>query len=252
MNFSPLYIQRGKSHIKTQHKFKERMDKVMGNNEKLAECLKEAMELDIEKLREEMNSMDRHVFSKEFEKKMEDIFTVSEKKSRPFPVRRLAAAAAVLIVAFGVFWMTAKQANASKPGIDILAWVKEYFNFEKGDGERLDSEILFDESMIGYIPEGYKKTAEDEGVSAIHYIYENEKDKFIRIEIYKIDGLYNQDGESVEYILEESVDGYEYAYTYKEAEKTHFFVWENEKGITYRLSGNGELDELKLVMDGIQ
>lgn len=252
MNFSPLYIQRGKSHIKTQHKFKERMDKVMGNNEKLAECLKEAMELDIEKLREEMNSMDRHVFSKEFEKKMEDIFTVSEKKLRPFPVRRLAAAAAVLIVAFGVFGMTAKQANASKPGIDILAWVKEYFNFEKGDDSRHNSDVLFEEAQISYIPEGFKKVEEEVSFSTALYKYINDSDDYIGLEVSRGIILYNQDGQNVEYILKENDAGFEYAYTYKEAEEVHIIIWEDEKGIFYRLSGSGELEELVLVMNGIR
>lgn len=219
-------------------------------NDKLKQCLIEAMEADVAKLKEQTAAMEPYVFSEKFEENMQEIIDGLGKKSNPFPARKVAAAA-VLVLAIGVFGISTSHIDASKPQTDILAWVKEYFNFEKGDNSRHNEDVLFEEAQLGNIPEGFEKVGEETFSSVVTYKYANEIGEFFKLEVRQGEILYNQDGDDIEYILKESANGHEYAYTYKEAEKTHFLIWEDEKGIFYRLRGNGELEELISVMEGI-
>ena len=220
-------------------------------NDKLKQCLIEAMEADVAKLKEQTAAMEPYVFSEKFEENMQEIIDGLGKKSNSFPARKVAAAA-VLVLAIGVFGISTSHIDASKPQTDILAWVKEYFNFEKGDNSRHNEDVLFEEAQLGNIPEGFEKVGEETFSSMVTYEFANKTGDFFVLEIRRGEILYNQDGEEVEYILKESINGYEYAYTYKEAEKKHLLIWEGKKGNFYRLSGSVELEELVSVMEGIR
>jgi len=220
-------------------------------NDKLKQCLIEAMEADVAKLKEQTAAMEPYVFSEKFEENMQEIIDGLGKKSNSFPARKVAAAA-VLVLAIGVFGISTSHIDASKPQTDILAWVKEYFNFEKGDNSRQNDDVLFEEAQLGNIPEGFEKVGEEVFSSLITYKYANETGEFFILEVSRGEILYNQDGEDIQYILKENANGYEYVHTYKESEKMHFLIWEDEKGISYRLSGNGELEVLIIIMEGMQ
>ena len=67
-------------------------------NEKLKQCLMEAMEADVAKLREQAESSEPHVFSQEFEAKMQVIIDGVEKKSKRLAMRKVAVASAAALV----------------------------------------------------------------------------------------------------------------------------------------------------------
>lgn len=220
-------------------------------NDKLKQCLIEAMEADVAKLKEQTAAMEPYVFSEKFEENMQEIIDGLGKKSNPFPARKVAAAA-VLVLAIGVFGISTSHIDASKPQTDILAWVKEYFNFEKGDNSRHNEDVLFEEARLGNIPEGFEKVGEEVSFSTVIYKFANDAEEYITICVSRNEISFAQDGDEVEYIVKQNDAGYEYVYTYKEDENTHVFIWEDAKGASYKLSGSLEIDEMIDVMNGIK
>lgn len=223
-------------------------------NEKLKQCLFEAMEADVAKLREQTESSEPHVFSQKFEAGMQVIIDGVEKKSkRRVMMKKIAvASAAALVLAVGGLSLSTNNANASKPVVDIVAWAKEYFNFEKGDNIRREESISFDESQIGFIPEGFERVGEERFFTSIQYKFENKQGESFVLYVSQ-EKISNQlDNKDIDYIIEVNSDGYEYTYTYKEDEHCHVFLWEDTNGVFYNLSGEIDEDILIAIMNGIE
>ena len=123
----------------------------------LKESVLEACELDDERLQKLVDESEPHVFSERFEKNMEKVFRMYRRRCFMRKVTRYTAAAAVLVlvVTGGIFLTTGKSAEATTPGVNVLEWLKDYFSFEKGNSGKSE-EVLFDESRIGYMPEGFE------------------------------------------------------------------------------------------------
>ena len=221
-------------------------------DEKLRVCLRKAMEMDDIRLDEEMKNSEPHEFSREFEEKMEKVRKIAKREPVTFQLKRFAAAAAVLLAVVGVLAIGVKSTTASKSGFDIITWTKEYFSFKKDGAELAEGEILFVESQIGYLPDGFEKVGEAIQDNMVQYYYENNENNYILIEVFVRGMIYNQDSKDVEYMLKESNKGVEYLHAYKEEIQTYLFVWDDVRGATYRLSGNVALEELISVMENIQ
>ena len=177
---------------------------------------------------------------------------MAKRNTTPFQLKQFAAAAAVLLVVVGVLGVGLNATKAEKTDTDILAWVSEYFTFEKGNDDRYDNEMLFDEAQIGYIPSGFYINSEEIGFSTVRYKYINDAGNYFFLAVSRDKNAYVQDGESVEYVIKVNLAGYEYAYTYKEEVQCHVLSWTDESGIFYHLSGTAAQDEMVKVMDGIQ
>lgn len=222
-------------------------------NDKLKQCLIEAMEADIAKLKEQAESSEPHVFSEEFEAKMQAIIDGVEKKSKHLAMRRIAiATVAALVLVVGGLGISTSNANASKTVVDIVAWIKEYFNFENGSENKEEVAISFDESQMSYIPEGFTKSGEQILFNSVTYKYTNSQRMYFNIKVYASKFSYHQNDENINYEIGVSKSGREYSYVYNKDKEVNVILWENEDGIFYMLNGNIALDELVMIMDNIK
>ena len=222
-------------------------------NEKLKQCLFEAMEADVEKLKKQTESSEPHVFSQKFEAGMQVIIDSVEKKSkRRVMMKNFAvASAAALVLVIGGISISTSNVTASKSVVDIVAWVKEYFNFENGD-EYQEVALSFDESRIMYIPEGFIKDTEQMLFNYVTYEYKNQQEMYFNISVFRNKSSYQQDDKNIDYEIKLSESGCEYSYVYNTDKEVYTLLWENKEGIFYRLDGNIDLDELIMIMNNIK
>lgn len=95
---------------------------------KLKSSLMEAMELDDARLEEEMKNYEPHVFSAEFESRMEELFKVQERKSkRRNALRFIAAAVIIALLTGGIIFIGSEDLRASEMSINILEWLEDFF-----------------------------------------------------------------------------------------------------------------------------
>lgn len=218
-------------------------------DEKIRQYLIAMMELEEERLNEQLEECEPHVFSEEFERKMQNLLTVHRKRCKRRAVLRFAVKmAACLLLCVGLVTAT-HTAVASLPSIDIKGWFEKYFEFSKGEYTE-DSEIAFSEAQILYIPEDFTKTEEEVTRTYRNYVYENKDDKNFSLRVSRTIVQTQQDNEDIERELFNTEKGYEYARTRHDL-KT-IYVWEDDGGLYYYLSGNIEEKELELIMFSIQ
>lgn len=221
-------------------------------DEKLKSSLVEAMKLDNARLEEELQHYEPHVFSPDFERRMEKLMKVQRSKGRIRTCfRYVAAAVLVLFLTGGILVIGSEGLNASELSIDILEWLDECFMVEKDDNDVKKQDILFDESQIGYLPEGFEKVEEGITYSIVYYKYENELGDAISLRVAKGKGITAVDNEDVikEVLLSEA--GYEYTRIYKETMQHEVLMWRDNNGIFYYLSGNISSDEMLKIMNNI-
>ena len=218
-------------------------------DEILRTCLIEATERGVEKLNEQMENMEPHVFSEEFEQKMAKLFNDRRKQIKRRKVYYFAATmAAVLVLCVGIVTAT-HTASASLPSIDIKGWFDKYFEFSKGAHTETD-EIIFSEEQIAYIPEGFIKTEEEQMRTYSNYVYENQAGDFFYVRVGMTLVQSQQDNENIIREVLKGENGYEYART-KQADQITY-VWEDDKGLYYYVCGNIAEEDLLLIMSGIQ
>ena len=219
-------------------------------DEKLKSSLVEAMKLDNARLEEEMKHCEPHVFSEDFERRMEKLLTVHRRKNKfRTCFRYIAAAVLVLLLAGGILFIGSEDLRASQMSIDILEWLDEFFTVEDGIDDRSDSGVLFDESRIGYLPEGFEKVSELTAFSYTQYEFKNSNSESIFIRITRDKLSSDIDNEEVRKDVYLNKNGYEYTKVYKEEQNT--LMWKDDKGIYYYITSSIDIGELIKVMDGI-
>lgn len=218
----------------------------------LKESVLEACELDDERLQKLVDESEPHVFSERFEKNMEKVFRMYRRRCFMRKVTRYTAAAAVLVlvVTGGIFLTTGKSAEATTPGVNVLEWLKDYFSFEKGNSGKSE-EVLFDESRIGYMPEGFELSVITKFKTYIKYDFIDDENNNISLYVRKTNVAVQQDNNTI--IQEVSINdaGYEYTHIFKTDSQSHVFLWEDEDGLFYYLSGTVDEEIIKLVMNNI-
>ena len=221
-------------------------------DEKLRSSLMEAMKLDNARLEEEMKHCEPHVFSEKFERCMEKLMTVQRRKGKVIScVRYIAAAVVVLLLTGGILFVGSEDLRASELSIDILEWLDEFFTVEDGDHRRKEDGVLFDESQIGYLPEGFEKVSEGITFSLVQYEYENEQGKRIAIYVSR-DKLYSLiDNEEIEKQVYLNDAGYEYTLIHKTGEEDLSLMWVDKNEKYYNITGNIECSELIKMMKEI-
>ena len=221
-------------------------------DKKLKSALVEAMRLDNARLEEELQCDEPHVFSPDFERRMEKIIRVHRSKNLVrICFRYVAAAVLVLFLTGGILFVGSDDLNASALSIDILEWLDEFFTVSKDTLLEQEASIIFDESQIGYMTEGFMKAEELVSYSYVYYKYENESGDSIVLKISKSLSTTAVDGEDVIKEVLISEQGYEYTKTYKGETGHEIYMWKDDKGMFYCLSGNVDSDELIKIMNNI-
>ena len=223
-------------------------------NKRLHECIVQMMELEDRILEEEMKHAKPHVFSAEFERKMEEVMRVQTRVcKRSDAVRYLATAAVVVLMVFGLLFIGNENLRASDFRINVLEWMEDFFvvendtNRDKSD----ENDVLFHESQIGYIPEGFEKVEEEVTFTYVSYRYQNDEGEYITILVYREKGLYGLDNTEIEHDVKMNELGMEYRYVYKEDSGEHVLTWLDECDRFYILSASTEEEEVIAIMNGI-
>ena len=220
-------------------------------DEKLREGLRECMQQKNAMLDEEVEQYEDHVFSDKFETEMKKLFVVRNKKSERTRIFKYAVSvAAALLVVVGIVSASATSTKATLPSVDILGWFDNHFEFRKGTPDSKESELIFDEAQITYIPEGFVKTGENKNFTYIEYGYENAEGKKFSVRVSKAGVLPHQDNEAIKRETFVNDGGYECLYIERENEFS--YIWEDSEGLYYRVYGNVDKHELNSVMNGIQ
>lgn len=224
------------------------------SNKRLHECIVKMMELEDRLLEEEMKHAEPHVFSAEFERKMEEVMRVQTRVCKHSDVvRYLASAAVVILMVFGLLFIGNEDLRASDFKINVLEWMEEFFVVENDTNRDKDDEndVLFHESQIGYIPEGFEKVEEVVQFAQVGYKYQNDAGEYIGIWVYREKGLFGVDNEKTKQDVNVNASGVEYGYVYKEDSKEHIVTWLDESGRFYSLMGTIAREEIIRVMDSI-
>ena len=220
-------------------------------DEKLRESLRECMQEKNAMFDEEMEQYEDHVFSGKFEAQMKKLFVVRNKKAERAKVFKYAVSvAAALLVVVGIAATSITSTRATLPSIDILGWFDTHFEFSKGTPNSKESELIFDEVQITYIPEGFEKITEEVKYTHIEYGYENADGKNFSVRVTKALNQPQQDNEEIVRETFINDDGYECLYIERENESV--YIWEDSEGLYYRVYGNVDKNELNSVMNGIQ
>lgn len=217
-------------------------------DEKIRQYLIAMMELEEERLNEQMEECEPHVFSEEFERKMQNLLTVHRKRCKRRAVLRFAAKmAACLLLCVGLVTAT-HTAVASLPAMDIKGWFAKHFEFSKGNQTK--EEVDFSEEMITYIPEGFVKTEEEKMYTYQRYVYENSTGKYFIVRCSKALVESQQDNENIVREVITGENGIEYTLIKKADEAT--YIWEDTDSMYYYVSGNIQEEELQRVVISLQ
>ena len=220
-------------------------------DEKLREGPRECMQQKNAMLDEEIEQYEDHVFSDKFETEMKKLFVVRNKKSERARIFKYAVSvAAALLVVVGIASASVTSTKATLPSIDILGWFDTHFEFSKGTTDSKESEFIFEEAQITYIPEGFVKTGENKTFTYMEYRYENAEGKYFSVRVTETLTQLHHDNEEV--VRETFVNDGGYECLYIEREKECIYIWEDAEGVYYRVYGNADKHELNSVMNGIQ
>ncbi len=220
------------------------------SREKLKLVIEELMAEEAAGLEEEFSRMEPHIFSDRFERKMEEVMGIERRKTlRLDAVRYMAAGFVTLALTLGIILIGNEEVQASKPGIGILAWLEDFFVVE--EKFQSDKAVLFEESQIGYLPEGFEKVEEEITYSRVGFKYCNEGGDYIFIQVSSDMTAQYVDNEEIEQNICLNKAGYEYRYMYKEDSGENVMSWKDSAGIYYYLIATVEKEELIKIMNGI-
>ncbi|MBR4061404.1 MAG: DUF4367 domain-containing protein [Lachnospiraceae bacterium] len=215
----------------------------------LRECLQECVPVKSAMIDEEEQQED-HIFSDEFEAGMKKLLVVRKKKTEWAKGFKYAVAvAATLLVVVGIISASATSTKATLPSIDILGWFDTHFEFSKGTPDSKESELIFDEERITYIPEGFVKVTEEVKFTHVEYGYKNARGDYFFVYVSKAGGYPQQDNEEIS--REIFLNDYGYECLFIEHEDEYSYAWEDFEGLFYRVHGKVGKEELNSVMNGI-
>ena len=228
-------------------------------DEKLKKALLEVWEKEDARLEEELKQCEPHVFSKKFERNMYRLLNNCGRERAPYGFRQkltsfwkpFAAVVVVCIMISGILLTQSSSLQASALRIDILEWLDEFFTVEDGCVGKAEEKILFEESQIGYLPDGFEKVNEEIIFSQVHLEYKNEKDEYIILRVYKGKTLSNVDSESANQEVHVNDAGYDYTIVYREDSEQINVLWKDEQDINYSIDGSLDEEEIIKIMNSI-
>lgn len=229
------------------------------SEEALHQAILKVTDQEERELNEEMKHAKPHVFSAEFEHKMEELMKVqtpemkTAKRKKKFLHAAQYTAAAIVTVALlgGLLFSGNKNVTASQMKFRITQWLENAFVVEEGAIILQDEGILFDKNQIGYIPDGFKLEVEEIAFSKKYYKYLNDQEEFIVLNVGKNIISLGVDNEKIEQEAHVSSLGLEYRYINTEDNKTNGIFWVDKKEQVYILSGSINIEELMNIMNNI-
>ena len=228
-------------------------------DEKLKKALLEVWEKEDARLEEELKQCEPHVFSKKFERNMYRLLNNCGRERAPYGFRQkltpfwkpLAAVAVICIMICGILLTQSSSLQASALRIDILEWLDEFFTVEDGDVGKTEDNILFEESQIGYLPDGFEKVDEEHIFSQVQLEYKNSERGYIILRVYKGKTTSNVDNESAEQEVHVNDAGYEYTIVNREDGNQTTVLWKDDQNNNYYLESSLYKDEIIKIMNGI-
>ena len=200
-----------------------------------------------------------HVFSAEFERKMEELMKVETPKMRAAKCKEkiigyaqyaIAAVVTVLLLG-GLIFSGNKKMTASQMKFCVTQWLENAFVIEEGDSKRQDQNILFGVNQIGYMPEGFELGVEENSFSRVYYKFQNDLNEYVILQIYYDSTNTWVDNQGILQECKLNEAGFEYRYIYKKESAEHIINWEDNNGICYLLYGTIDVAEIIKIMDGI-
>lgn len=223
-------------------------------DEKLRDSILRVMEQEDAELEEEMKQFEPHVFSESFEKKMEEVMRVQARKSkRSSIIRYVAVAVVVALLVGGILFIGSEDLRASEIGVGILEWMENFFVVENDTNRSKDEDVdvLFDESQIGYLPEGFEKVEEEVTFSKVNYLYQNDDDEYVSLLVYRNKASLGVDNDEIVQEVALNDAGLEYRYIYKVDSSEHIITWIDKEELCYSLSSSLEKEEIMRIMNSI-
>lgn len=219
---------------------------------KFKSSLLEALELDETRLKEEIKNHEPHVFSASFERRMEELLKVHRRRSKLQSVCRYAVAAVLtLLLAGGILYTGSQDLSASETKIDILKWLEDFFTVGDGNHKRKDESVLFEESRIGYLPEGFEKVSEGSIFSQVQYEYRNSAGEYISIQVSRDKMSLSADSKIIDKAEYINDAGYEYTMTQRDEMLQVTLMWKDDADIYYYIISTLADEEVIKIMDGI-
>lgn len=222
-------------------------------DDKLLSSLVEAMELDDANLEAEMQDLEPHVFSESFEKNMEKLMQRHRRKYRRRRlIRFTAVAAALLFLIGGPIFINSKQLSASALSIDIKEWLDRFFTVEDGAEGRKDEEVLFDDSQLGYIPEGFEKVLEEEAFLRVRYKYENSSSEYFFVQVVNGKSAMYMDNVEAQTEIKRNSAGLEYTLVARNDNNVEIVMWQSDNDTYFYVQGTIGSEELIKIMNNIK
>lgn len=221
-------------------------------DKKLRDSILRVMNEEDAAIEEEMKQSEPHVFSESFEKKMEELMKVqSHKHKRSYIIRYVAATAAVVLFISGIMFVGHEDLRASDFSVSIREWMENFFVIENDTNRDKDEnvDVLFEESQIGYLPEGFEKTYEDVMFSKVCYKFENKEGEYFLLEVYRDKASSGIDNQEIKQEVHLNSAGLEYRYIDKE--EINGIVWNDRENVFYNLAGTVDVEEIINIMNGI-
>lgn len=223
-------------------------------DKKLRDSILRVMNEEDAAIEEEMKQSEPHVFSESFEKKMEELMKVqSHKHKRSYIIRYVAATAAVVLFISGIMFVGHEDLRASDFSVSIREWMENFFVIENDTNRDKDEnvDVLFEESQIGYLPEGFEKIVEEVIFSKVSYKFQNNKGEYIVLDVCrnKLESIV--DNEEIGQEVSLNAAGLEYRYIFKADSKENVVTWKDKDGIYYYLQGTYDKEEIIKIMDSI-
>ena len=163
------------------------------SDEALRQAIIKVTDQEEQQLKEEMKHATPHVFSAEFECKMEELMKVETPKMRAakckekiFGYAQYAIAAVVTVLLLGgLIFSGNKKMTASQMKFCVTQWLENAFVIEEGIDVRQEEGVIFDKSQIGYLPEGFSVVKEESNFMRAYFRLENINGNYIVLQVFR-------------------------------------------------------------------
>ena len=209
---------------------------------------------------EEMINSKPHVFSEEFERKMQEVMRVETpaeraarlRKKRVQKIQIVATIIVTVVLAAGLMFQGNRNVLASDMKMRITQWLENAFLMEEGEAIRRKEGVLFEITQMEYIPENFKVVEEESSFIKKYIKFENESGKYFVLQIYHNKANAGIDNKDIAQESGINQAGFEYRYFYNQESKEHTINWLDKNNLYYLLNGNIDMEEVIKIMDGIE
>lgn len=208
---------------------------------------------------EEMINSKPHVFSEEFERKMQEVMRVETpaeraarlRKKRVQKIQIVATIIVTVVLAAGLMFQGNRNVLASDMKMRITQWLENAFVLEEGVESRQDEGVVFDKSQIKYMPEGYNLEIEETNFSRHYYRFAKDAENIIILKVEKNKVSLGIDNAEIRQDVYKSLLGFEYRFINTTDNKLDGVVWSDEMEQVFVLYGTISQEEIVKIMNSI-